>query len=100
MPWLRWLSAGLRGCPDAPAKCPMTKCSKFKSLSMKATPMKDSALHKGVVYALLAAALFGPSTPFAKTLVGQVAPLALAGLLYLGHWHKHRHRRTQVRRCE
>jgi len=51
---------------------------------MKATPMKDPALHKGVVYALLAAALFGASTPFAKTLVGQVAPVALAGLLYLG----------------
>ena len=41
-------------------------------------------MHKGVVYALLAAALFGASTPFAKTLVGQVTPVALAGLLYLG----------------
>jgi len=41
-------------------------------------------MHKGVVYALLAAALFGASTPFAKTLVGQVVPVALAGLLYLG----------------
>ena len=51
---------------------------------MKAIPIKDPALHKGVVYALLAAALFGASTPFAKTLVGQVAPVALAGLLYLG----------------
>ncbi|WLI88838.1 DMT family transporter [Massilia sp. R2A-15] len=41
-------------------------------------------MHKGVVYALLAAALFGASTPFAKTLVGQVAPVGLAGMLYLG----------------
>ena len=41
-------------------------------------------MHSGVVYALLAAVLFGASTPFAKTLVGQVAPLTLAGLLYLG----------------
>jgi len=41
-------------------------------------------VNKGVTYALLAAALFGASTPFAKTLVGQVAPVALAGLLYLG----------------
>lgn len=41
-------------------------------------------MHKGVVYALLAAALFGASTPFAKTLVGQVAPVMLAGVLYLG----------------
>ncbi len=41
-------------------------------------------MHKGVVYALLAAALFGASTPFAKSLVGQVAPVALAGILYFG----------------
>ena len=41
-------------------------------------------MHKGVGYALLAAALFGASTPFAKTLVGQIAPVALAGILYLG----------------
>ncbi|VTU01446.1 membrane protein : Transporter of the DMT superfamily OS=Janthinobacterium sp. (strain Marseille) GN=cnrT PE=4 SV=1: EamA: EamA [Gemmataceae bacterium] len=38
----------------------------------------------GVVYALAAAALFGASTPFAKVLVGQVDPVLLAGLLYLG----------------
>ncbi|HAT30613.1 MAG TPA: EamA family transporter [Janthinobacterium sp.] len=41
-------------------------------------------MHKGVVYALLAAALFGASTPFAKPLLGQVEPVMLAGLLYLG----------------
>lgn len=41
-------------------------------------------MHKGVIYALLAAALFGASTPFSKTLVGQIAPVMLAGLLYLG----------------
>lgn len=41
-------------------------------------------MHRGVIYALLAAALFGASTPFAKTLVGQVAPVGLAGMLYLG----------------
>ncbi len=38
----------------------------------------------GVAYALAAAALFGASTPFAKLLVGQVEPILLAGLLYLG----------------
>ena len=43
-----------------------------------------AGLHKGVVYALLAAALFGASTPFAKILVGQVAPVTLAGMLYFG----------------
>lgn len=34
--------------------------------------------------ALVAALLFGASTPLAKLLVGNVAPLLLAGLLYLG----------------
>lgn len=34
--------------------------------------------------ALLAALLFGASTPLAKVLVGNVPPLLLAGLLYLG----------------
>lgn len=34
--------------------------------------------------ALLAAALFGGSTPFVKLLIGEVSALALAGLLYLG----------------
>lgn len=34
--------------------------------------------------ALLAAALFGGSTPFVKLLIGDTAPLVLAGLLYLG----------------
>jgi drug/metabolite transporter (DMT)-like permease len=51
---------------------------------MDDTTVGELANHKGVVYALLAAALFGASTPFAKTLVGHVAPVALAGLLYLG----------------
>ena len=37
-----------------------------------------------ILYALASAALFGASTPLAKLLVGEVAPLALAGLLYLG----------------
>lgn len=41
-------------------------------------------MHKGIIYALLAAALFGASTPFSKALLGQVAPVMLAGLLYLG----------------
>jgi drug/metabolite transporter (DMT)-like permease len=41
-------------------------------------------MHKGVGYALLAAALFGASTPLAKTLLGHVSPVMLAGLLYLG----------------
>lgn len=39
---------------------------------------------KGVLYALLAALLFGASTPLAKSLLPQIKPLLLAGLLYLG----------------
>ncbi|MFM9884649.1 MAG: DMT family transporter, partial [Burkholderiales bacterium] len=38
----------------------------------------------GVVHALIAAALFGASTPLAKLLVDDIAPVMLAGLLYLG----------------
>jgi len=41
-------------------------------------------MYIGVVYALCAAVLFGASTPFAKSLVGQVLPATLAGMLYLG----------------
>ncbi|AMO38628.1 DMT family transporter [Thauera humireducens] len=37
-----------------------------------------------VIHALLAAALFGASTPFAKLLVGEMSPWLLAGLLYFG----------------
>jgi drug/metabolite transporter (DMT)-like permease len=39
---------------------------------------------RAIFYALLSAALFGASTPLAKTLLRDVAPLVLAGLLYLG----------------
>ncbi|WP_419727713.1 DMT family transporter [Lichenicola sp.] len=38
----------------------------------------------GIPLALLSAALFGASTPFAKLLLGVVDPQVLAGLLYLG----------------
>ncbi len=41
-------------------------------------------MNRDVVYALLAALLFGASTPFAKLLLGDVEPVMLAGLLYLG----------------
>lgn len=42
------------------------------------------AIQPGVIQALLAAALFGAGTPFAKQLLGAVDPWLLAGLLYLG----------------
>jgi drug/metabolite transporter (DMT)-like permease len=41
-------------------------------------------LQPGVSFALVAALLFGTSTPVAKVLLGQVEPMQLAGLLYVG----------------
>lgn len=42
-------------------------------------------MHRAAIgYALASAALFGASTPLAKLLIGEMAPLVLAGLLYLG----------------
>src|SRR2546423_2251170 len=39
---------------------------------------------RGILSALAAALLFGASTPLAKTLLGEVSPVLLAGLLYAG----------------
>jgi drug/metabolite transporter (DMT)-like permease len=39
---------------------------------------------RGIAYALAAAVLFGASTPGAKLLLGDVSPVLMAGLLYLG----------------
>lgn len=44
----------------------------------------NKASQSGVVAALIAAALFGASTPLAKLLLAQVSPWLLAALLYLG----------------
>ena len=41
-------------------------------------------LWKGITFALLSALLFGASTPLAKLLLPQLAPMLMAGLLYLG----------------
>jgi drug/metabolite transporter (DMT)-like permease len=41
-------------------------------------------IRRGGILAIAAALLFGLSTPAAKAIVGNVAPLLLAGLLYLG----------------
>ena len=46
--------------------------------------MIDLSLQRYAFLALAAAALFGASTPFAKLLLGDLPPLGLAGLLYLG----------------
>jgi drug/metabolite transporter (DMT)-like permease len=50
---------------------------------MTARP-KRARERAGIGNALAAAALFGLSTPLAKTLIADIAPQVLAGLLYLG----------------
>src|SRR6266702_963677 len=42
------------------------------------------ARHDAALTALLAAALFGATTPLAKTLLGSLSPFMVAGLFYLG----------------
>jgi drug/metabolite transporter (DMT)-like permease len=44
----------------------------------------SSTQRSGVLYAIVAAILFGASTPLAKDLLGTTSPLLLAGLLYCG----------------
>ena len=41
-------------------------------------------MNRAVLYALFAAALFGASTPLAKRLIGEISPVLMGGLLYLG----------------
>lgn len=48
------------------------------------TDHSHSTPPSGIAYGLLSALLFGLSTPFAKLLVGEIEPLMLAALLYLG----------------
>ena len=58
--------------------------------------MIDLRVQRYALLALLAAALFGVSTPLAKLLLVSSSPIMLAGLLYLGsglglllaHWIK------------
>ncbi|MCA9729407.1 MAG: EamA family transporter, partial [Candidatus Eisenbacteria bacterium] len=42
------------------------------------------SLHGSTVRCLVAALLFGLSTPLSKALLGSIGPFTLAGLLYLG----------------
>jgi drug/metabolite transporter (DMT)-like permease len=46
--------------------------------------ISSSDTRKGIGFALVAAILFGISTPIAKSLIGQLNPVLLASLLYLG----------------
>jgi drug/metabolite transporter (DMT)-like permease len=49
-----------------------------------ATTAERTDSRTGVTFAVGSAVLFGASPPFAKLLLGQVEPVLLAGLLYLG----------------
>ena len=51
---------------------------------MDSVELEMKKLPAGVGAAILAAVLFGASTPFAKLLLGKMPPVLLAGLLYLG----------------
>ena len=51
---------------------------------MTSKPSSINTGNTGLFSALLAAALFGASTPLNKLLLGGVSPILLAGLLYLG----------------
>lgn len=56
-----------------------------RALGLGATRIEaGDSVQRGVTVALGSAVLFGMSTPLAKSLVGSVSPLALAGLLYAG----------------
>ncbi len=46
--------------------------------------LSSHAHSRAILHALTAAALFGLSTPLAKLLLGSMAPVLLAGLLYVG----------------
>lgn len=46
--------------------------------------MQSPTINSSILSALLAAVLFGVGTPFAKLLLGEMPPLLLGGLLYLG----------------
>lgn len=61
----------------------------------------------GATHALVAAALFGASTPAAKLLIGQLSPVMLAGLLYLGSgiglglwWRLRKRSEARLRRAD
>jgi drug/metabolite transporter (DMT)-like permease len=51
---------------------------------MKQWCITGSARRNGIIYALVAAVLFGASTPVAKMLLGSFSPFLLAAVLYLG----------------
>ena len=59
------------------------KIERFTYDAKMTTPGFQRRFAAGVLFALMAAVLFGASTPFSKTLLREVNPILLAGLLYL-----------------
>lgn len=59
------------------------KVERFTDEAKMMTPGFHRRFPVGVLFALVAAVLFGASTPFSKTLLREVDPILLAGLLYL-----------------
>lgn len=73
----------------AALQAPLSSSKTFRMVPVapggKRTPALISVMSlKSASPVLVAALLFGASTPLAKVLIGDVAPLLLAGLLYLG----------------
>ncbi len=58
--------------------------SSFRGLTLRAMGATLKPRFTALASALAAAALFGASTPLCKPLVAKLAPMTLAGLLYLG----------------
>src|SRR5205807_7497080 len=72
------------GCRDARGGHRYPRHSTPAGFLRKMTSSTSGIPRPGVRYALLAALLFGASTPLAKGLLTDVSPQVLAGLLYLG----------------
>ena len=62
-------------------------CGYFRTAERRPSQLREQAIwmnRRPILYAVLSAALFGLSTPAAKTFLHAVHPIMLAGLLYAG----------------
>lgn len=75
---------GIQACWGQPVDARPTPGCKDRRSSPAGAQFSASMSIKPALPALAAALLFGASTPLAKLLTGDVSPLLLAGLLYLG----------------
>ena len=75
---------GIQACWGQPVDGRPTPGCKDRPSSPAGAQFSASMSIKPALPALAAALLFGASTPLAKLLTGDVSPLLLAGLLYLG----------------